>query len=76
MRDEASRAARALGAQIREARRAQGISQRALAETCGLPCPSLSNIETGKGNPTVGTLVRIGNVLGLTLAFNQLEDAE
>lgn len=43
------------------------IDQRALSEIAGIAVHTLSNIEAGKGNPTVATLERVLNALGMEL---------
>lgn len=53
---------------IREHRRAQGVSLAELSERTGMTRAALSRIENGLNvNPTVGTLRRIGEALGLRL---------
>ena len=41
------------------------ISQAYLAELSGVSVHTLSNLETGKGNVTLDTLLKIAGVLGL-----------
>ncbi len=43
------------------------IDQRALSEISGIAVHTLSNIEAGKGNPTVATLDRMLDALGMEL---------
>jgi ribosome-binding protein aMBF1 (putative translation factor) len=62
-------AAFAVGLQISEARRALGLSQRALAEKSGIPQADISRIKRGGGNPTEMTLLRLAGPLGLRLAL-------
>ena len=52
---------------IPEARRKQGLSQMALANVLGTCQAGISQIETGKANPTVELLNRISKVLKLNL---------
>ncbi len=52
---------------IRKRRGALGIDQRTLSEISGVAIHTLSNIEAGKGNPTVATLDRVLNALGMEL---------
>jgi transcriptional regulator with XRE-family HTH domain len=54
---------------IRARRRTLGLDQRALAEIAGLSVHSLSDIESGKGNPTLAILSQLGTALGLELTF-------
>ena len=43
------------------------VSQRELAELSGISLHSLSNIESGRGNPTFAVLYRLCEVLGLRI---------
>jgi len=43
------------------------ISQQTLSEVSGIAVHTLSNIEAGKGNPTVDTLNRVLDVLGMEI---------
>lgn len=45
-----------------------GISQRELAEMCGLPHSSVARIESCSVKPKVETLIKIMKPLGLTLS--------
>ena len=49
-----------------------GISQRDLAERCGLPQSSIARIEAYSVQPKIGTLVKIMIPLGLELKANQV----
>lgn len=44
---------------LREARRKRGLSQRALAEAVGVSHTSVARIESGKTQPTLGTLAAL-----------------
>ena len=57
---------RAIGAAIRSARLAAGLSMTALAEQCGVSQPYLSQLEHGKGSPSINTLYKIANALGVS----------
>ena len=48
-------------------RKELGISQAELAEICQVSIHTLSSIESGAGNPTIGSLLKITDVLGLTI---------
>jgi DNA-binding XRE family transcriptional regulator len=50
---------------IKKRRTSLGLNQRALSELSQVAIHTLSNIEAGKGNPTVETLNRVLNVLGM-----------
>ena len=43
------------------------ISQRELAELSGISLHSLSNLESGKGNPTLESLLKVADNLGVTI---------
>ena len=49
-------------------RRYLNLSQRDLAEICGLPHSSVARIESGKSSPNLTTLLKIFDTLGLTLS--------
>ncbi len=52
---------------IRARRRALGVSQRALAEIAGVSVHTVSDVESGRGNPTLSTIVQLLQPLGLEL---------
>lgn len=52
---------------VRRRRISLHIDQRALSEIAGIAVHTLSNIEAGKANPTVVTLDRLLNALGMEL---------
>jgi transcriptional regulator with XRE-family HTH domain/quercetin dioxygenase-like cupin family protein len=56
-----------LGPRIREERVARGISLRALAREVGVSASMISQIETGKAQPSVSTLYAITSALGLSV---------
>lgn len=53
---------------LRRWRAARGLSQRALAARAGLDYTSIARIETGRQDPTVGSLARLAKGLGTTVA--------
>ena len=53
-------------------RTALGMSQRELAEKCGIPQSSVARIETLRQSPNLDTLVKIMQPLGLTLTVSQI----
>src|SRR5690606_35666407 len=59
-------AARRLGEMIRRARSGRFTVQE-LARRAGIAAGSLSQIERGKGNPSIRTLQKIADVLGLRI---------
>jgi transcriptional regulator with XRE-family HTH domain len=62
---------------LRELREARGISMRALATRSGLSANALSMIERGKTSPSVSTLYKLADALGVSItAFFGQEDAK
>ncbi len=57
----------AVGARIKAARKAAGMTQAELAEKLNLPFQSVSQWERGYRNPKYDTLKRIANALGCPL---------
>ena len=51
-----------------ERRKTLGISQKELAELSGVSLHSLSNVESGKGNPTFDVLEKIADTLGVRIS--------
>ena len=64
--DEAEAVSQIVGAMI-ERRHDLSLSQRDLAELCGLPHSSVARIESGKTTPNLTTLLKIFRELGLSL---------
>jgi transcriptional regulator with XRE-family HTH domain len=60
--------ARLVGARLRAARRERGLSLGALAGAAHVGKGSLSEIENGVRNPTLGTLYALAGALGVPLA--------
>lgn len=56
-----------LGDQLRDARRAAGLTQEEVALRSGLDRPSLVRIERGQQDPRLSTLIRIERAIGITL---------
>ena len=56
------------GSTVRLLRKSKGLSQEKLAFETGMDLTSINEIETGKRNPTLRTIVRIARVLGVTPA--------
>ncbi len=56
-----------IGEVIRARRDVLGIDQRTLSEISGVAVHTLSNIEAGVGNPTVKSLNKILDTLGMEL---------
>lgn len=51
-------------------RNEMGLSQRDLAELCGIPQSSVARIETFKTTPNVETLIKLLQPLGLKLTVS------
>ncbi len=64
--DEVEAISRIVGTMI-ERRHDLKLSQRDLAELCGLPHSSVARIESGKSTPNLTTLLKIFRELGLSL---------
>jgi transcriptional regulator with XRE-family HTH domain len=60
--------ARLVGERLRAARQERGLSLGALAEAAHVGKGSLSEIENGARNPTLGTLYALAGALGVPLA--------
>jgi transcriptional regulator with XRE-family HTH domain len=56
-----------VGARIRRARQDSGLSLRALAREIGVSASLVSQIETGKSQPSVSTLYAITTALGISV---------
>jgi DNA-binding XRE family transcriptional regulator len=56
----------ALATQIREARKAKGMTQRDLADASGVQQREIVRLEKAAGNPTMWTSIRIKRALGIS----------
>ncbi|HKI54354.1 MAG TPA: helix-turn-helix domain-containing protein [Anaerolineales bacterium] len=56
-----------VGSRLRELRELRGISMRSLAEKSGLSANALSMIERGKTSPSVSTLYKLADGLGVSI---------
>ncbi|WP_329332414.1 XRE family transcriptional regulator [Streptomyces sp. NBC_00663] len=56
-----------VGARIRQARQERGVSLRALAREVGVSASLVSQIETGKSQPSVSTLYALTTALGISV---------
>ena len=63
-----------IGQRIRELRESKGIPQQNLAADCDFEKANLSRIEAGRTNPTISTLYKISQALGITIS--ELVDVE
>jgi transcriptional regulator with XRE-family HTH domain len=56
-----------MGDRLRAARRAHGLSLRALADRLGISPSLISQVETGRAKPSVNTLYALATELGMSL---------
>lgn len=56
---------------IIEQRNVLGVSQRDLADICGIPQSSVARIESFQTTPNLATLLKICRALGLKLAIGK-----
>ncbi len=65
-----------LGQKVRNLRRALGLTQEQLAERAGISLKHLGELERGRSNPTLSSLVGLASSLGVPLPeFFTLEEA-
>ena len=67
--DEAEELSKIVGTMI-ERRHHLDLSQRELAELCGIPHSSVARIESGKSTPNLSTLLKIFSKLGLSISIS------
>ena len=60
---------RELGDQITKRRQILGIDQKTAAELSGVSVHTFSDVESGKGNPSVKVLGKMLDALGLQLSI-------
>lgn len=58
---------------IKERRAVLGLTQQDLADFSGLSVRIIKSIETGKGNPSIVTLNKIADILGLEIIMKVKE---
>lgn len=54
---------------IKSRRKTLAISQQDLAEMAGIGLATLKDIERGKGNPSMATVSKIMEILGMEILF-------
>lgn len=59
-----------IGGKIRERRELLGLLQPQLAALSGVSRRTIQLVEGGEGNPSLETLIRLTNSLGLSLQLN------
>jgi HTH-type transcriptional regulator / antitoxin HipB len=57
-----------IGQRIREARRAKGLTQLELATATDIRRPNVARLERGGNTPTIETLQRVAEALGVSVA--------
>jgi transcriptional regulator with XRE-family HTH domain len=67
MDEDTASLASAIGARVRERRQARRWTLERLAQAAGLSRRMVVNVEHGVANPSVGTLLKIGDALGVGL---------
>jgi transcriptional regulator with XRE-family HTH domain len=67
MTDPSNALAATIGARVRRERQARGWTLDRLSAAAGVSRRMLVNVEQGAANPSVGTLLRIGDALGVGL---------
>jgi transcriptional regulator with XRE-family HTH domain len=65
-----------VGGRLRELREARNISMRALATRSGLSANALSMIERGRASPSVSTLYKLAEALGISITAFFSSDEE
>jgi len=68
--DEIEALSQIVGTMI-ERRHELDLSQRDLAELCGIPHSSVARIESGKSTPNLNTMLKIFDQLGLTFRIGR-----
>lgn len=58
---------------LRERRESLRVTQESLAELSGVGLRTLKQLESGKGNPTLTTLQKISDTLGLEICLKTTE---
>lgn len=56
-----------LARNIKRLRERRGLTQQELAETSGVPRPTIANLESGSANPTLAVVLKVAGALGVTV---------
>ena len=59
-----------IGLSLQERRKSLNATKSEIAELAGVSVHSLCNLESGKGNPTLKSLLAVADVLGLELRMS------
>ena len=54
---------------IKERRKVMKVTQKSLAELSGVGLRTLKQLESGRGNPTLETISKIADVLGMEICL-------
>ena len=65
--DKPEQVAAHLARNLTSLRHARGLTQAALARSCGLPRSTIANLESGGGNPSLAVLVKVAAKLGVPI---------
>lgn len=65
--DNPERVAAHLARNLASLRHSRGLTQEALAKASGLPRSTISNLESGGGNPSLAVLVKVAGKLGVPI---------
>lgn len=57
-----------IGSRVKSLRKRQGMTQSEVANECGLNKQYISDVEHGKRNPALLTLIKIANAMNVSLA--------
>lgn len=60
-----------IGLEVRARRKFLRLRQRDLAELAGVTLRGLTYLEKGTGNPTLGQLAKISDVLGMVITLSE-----
>lgn len=71
-----ARALSAIGARIRDVRKARGLTLQALADACSLSQSMLSLVERGRTAPSLASLMVVANALGVPMSTLIVDQAE
>lgn len=55
-----------------DARKISGLTQKQLSEKSGITQPDISKLENGNSNPSIRTLKRLANAMGMKLKLEFL----
>jgi y4mF family transcriptional regulator len=60
-----------IGLRVRARRKFLRLRQRDLAELAGVTLRGLTDLENGRGNPTLNQLAKIADVLGMEITLSE-----